>query len=90
MDNNFVKVIKLKVLNCTLHSAWVHANLRINFWFSCENDIVFPFFPVSVTLQFTYVETYPDDPPTIEVSTYEGIDYTDVEKLQEFLEQEVN
>ena len=48
------------------------------------------FFPVSVTLQFTYVETYPDDPPTIEVSTYEGIDYTDVEKLQEFLEQEVN
>lgn len=43
---------------------------------------------VSVTLQFTYVETYPDDPPTIEVSTYEGIDYTDVEKLQEFLEQE--
>lgn len=36
------------------------------------------------------METYPDDPPTIEVSTYEGIDYTDVEKLQEFLEQEVN
>lgn len=42
-----------------------------------------------MTLQFTYVETYPDDPPAIEVSTYEGIDYSDVEKLQEFLEQEV-
>lgn len=71
-------------------SAWVHANLRIDFWFSCENEIAFIiFFSVSVTLQFTYVETYPDDPPAIEVSTYEGIDYSDVEKLQEFLEQEV-
>ncbi|XP_068698042.1 RWD domain-containing protein 1-like [Montipora foliosa] len=43
---------------------------------------------VCVTLQFTYVETYPDDPPTIEVTSYEGIDDSDVLKLQEFLDQE--
>ena len=35
------------------------------------------------------METYPDDPPTIEVTSYEGIDDSDVLKLQEFLDQEV-
>lgn len=44
---------------------------------------------VCATLQFTYVDTYPDDAPVIEVPSYEGMDDSDVENLREFLEQEV-
>ena len=44
---------------------------------------------VCATLQFTYVDTYPDDPPVIEVPSYDGMDSSDVESLQEFLYQEV-
>jgi len=43
---------------------------------------------VYARLQFTYVDTYPDDPPVIEVRSYEGMDDTDAENLQEFLHQE--
>ena len=44
---------------------------------------------VCATLQFTYVDTYPDDAPIIEVPSYEGMDDSDAENLKEFLEQEV-
>ena len=44
---------------------------------------------VCATLQFTYVDTYPDDAPVIEVPSYEGMDDSDAENLREFLEQEV-
>ena len=44
---------------------------------------------VCATLQFTYVDTYPDDAPVIDVPSYEGMDDSDVENLREFLEQEV-
>ena len=44
---------------------------------------------VCATLQFTYVDTYPDDAPVIEVPSYEGMDNSDAENLREFLEQEV-
>ena len=44
---------------------------------------------VCATLQFTYVDTYPDEAPVIEVPSYEGMDDSDVENLREFLEQEV-
>ncbi|KAL9969509.1 hypothetical protein ACROYT_G021730 [Oculina patagonica] len=43
---------------------------------------------VCATLQFTYVDTYPDDAPVIEVPSYEGMDDSDAENLREFLEQE--
>jgi len=43
---------------------------------------------VCATLQFTYVDTYPDDAPVIDVPSYEGMDDSDVENLREFLEQE--
>ena len=40
-------------------------------------------------MQFTYVDTYPDEAPVIEVPSHEGMDDSDVENLREFLEQEV-
>ena len=44
---------------------------------------------VCATLQFTYVNTYPDEPPVIEVPLFEGMDNSDAEGLREYLEQEV-
>lgn len=44
---------------------------------------------VYATLQFTYVNTYPDEPPVIEVPLFEGMDNSDAEGLREYLEQEV-
>ena len=49
----------------------------------------YPNVSVWAALQFTYVDTYPDDAPVIEVPSYEGMDDSDVENLREFLEQEV-
>ena len=46
-------------------------------------------FTVHAKLQFTYVNTYPDDPPLIEVPSYEGMDDSEAENLREFLDQEV-
>lgn len=43
---------------------------------------------VCATLQFTYVDTYPDDSPVIEVPTYEGLNDEDAQDLQAFLDQE--
>ncbi|CAH3035285.1 unnamed protein product [Pocillopora meandrina] len=43
---------------------------------------------VCATLQFTYVNTYPDEPPVIEVPLFEGMDNSDAEGLREYLEQE--
>ena len=46
-------------------------------------------FTVHAKLQFTYVNTYPEDPPLIEVPSYEGMDDSEAESLREFLDQEV-
>ena len=44
---------------------------------------------VCATLQFTYIDTYPDDAPVIDVPSYEGLDNSDADDLREYLEQEV-
>ncbi|XP_073229093.1 RWD domain-containing protein 1-like [Porites lutea] len=43
---------------------------------------------VHAKLQFTYVNTYPEDPPLIEIPSYEGMDDSEAENLREFLDQE--
>ncbi|KAJ7391359.1 RWD domain-containing protein 1 [Desmophyllum pertusum] len=45
---------------------------------------------VCATLQFTYIDTYPDDAPVIDVPSYEGLDNSDADDLREYLEQEEN
>lgn len=47
-------------------------------------------FTVHAKLQFTYVNTYPEDPPLIEVPSYEGMNDSEAESLREFLDQEVS
>jgi hypothetical protein len=46
-------------------------------------------FLVSVSVQFTYVENYPDEGPIIELKSLEGLTDSHIDSLQEFLNEKV-
>jgi hypothetical protein len=46
-------------------------------------------FLVSVSVQFTYVESYPDEGPIIELKSLEGLTDSHIDSLQEFLNEKV-
>ena len=49
-----------------------------------DNDIKF-----SASIQFTYVENYPDEAPSIEVKPLEGLKDSQIDDLQKFLNEKV-
>ena len=40
-------------------------------------------------LQFTYVDTYPDDVPIIQIASSEGLEDEDIAELEELLNEQV-
>ena len=71
------------IAGTTVQHAWLKYHYKLN-----RMPLIL-IFTVHAKLQFTYVNTYPEDPPLIEVPSYEGIDDSEAESLREFLDQEV-
>ena len=71
------------IAGTTVQHAWLKCHCKLN-----RMPLIL-IFTVHAKLQFTYVNTYPDDPPLIEVPSYEGMDDSEAENLREFLDQEV-
>ena len=55
----------------------------------CLLDFIGSCFLDSVSIQFTYVESYPDEGPVIELKPLEGLDDSHLESLKEFLDEKV-
>ena len=47
------------------------------------------YFLVSASIQFTYVENYPDEAPIIEVKSLEAMTDSQIDDLQKFLNEKV-
>ena len=71
------------IAGTTVQHAWLKCHYKLN-----RMPLIL-IFTVHAKLQFTYVNTYPEDPPLIEVPSYEGMDDSEAENLREFLDQEV-
>ncbi|EDO46739.1 predicted protein, partial [Nematostella vectensis] len=72
----------------TIISESAPHSFQIHLESSCEDKEDNTIITVSVQLQFTFVEKYPDEPPVVEVTSSEGLEDDDINQLTELLVQQ--
>ncbi|XP_032219420.2 RWD domain-containing protein 1 [Nematostella vectensis] len=72
----------------TIISESAPHSFQIHLESSCEDKEDNTIITVSVQLQFTFVEKYPDEAPVVEVTSSEGLEDDDINQLTELLVQQ--